>query len=51
MKRVFVLFALILGAVCYASFSVSGASPQAADSSKITVAYSSNLLGYLEPCG
>ena len=26
-------------------------SSRAADSSKITVAYSSNILGYLEPCG
>jgi hypothetical protein len=50
MKRVFCLF-LILGAACYASLGVSGNSPQAADNSKITIAYSSNLLGYMEPCG
>jgi hypothetical protein len=51
MKRVFVLFLMILGAVCYASFNVSGSSPQAADNAKIAIAYSSNLLGYTEPCG
>ena len=51
MKRVFCLFLLILGTACYASLSVSGASPQAADNAKLTIAYSSNLLGYTEPCG
>jgi hypothetical protein len=57
MKRVLFFSLLILGAVflaCQSSTIVTAsaaAAPQAADANKITIAYSSNLLGYMEPCG
>ncbi len=50
MKKVFCLF-LVLGAALLVSISVSTESSRAADAPKITIAYSSNLLGYMEPCG
>ncbi len=51
MKRVLFLFALVLSAVFVVSIGASNSSSQGADASKIVIAYSSNVLGYTEPCG
>jgi hypothetical protein len=51
MKKVFCLIFLILGVALLISGGVSVKSTRAADNPKITIAYSSNLLGYMEPCG
>jgi len=50
MKKVLYLLLLVTAALLlYVGFSPG--SSRAADGSKITIAYSSNVLGYLEPCG
>jgi len=46
MKRSFHLAFLFLAAAILLSVGLN-----AADSPKITIAYSSNIMGYLEPCG
>jgi hypothetical protein len=40
-----------LGAAILFSIGISIDSSRAADGSQITIVYSSNLIGYLEPCG
>jgi hypothetical protein len=42
---------LVLGAAILFSVGISTDSSRAADGSKITIAYSANVMGYLEPCG
>jgi hypothetical protein len=42
---------LFFGVAVLFSIGFSIDSSRAADDSQITVAYSSNILGYLEPCG
>jgi ABC-type phosphate transport system substrate-binding protein len=51
MKKAFCLLFLILGAALLISGGVSVKSTRAAESPKITIVYSSNLFGYMEPCG
>jgi hypothetical protein len=51
MKRSVYLALLFIGAAILLSIGIPIDSSHAADSSKITIAYSSNLFGYLEPCG
>jgi hypothetical protein len=51
MKKIFSLTVLLIGAAILFSIGFAGGSSSAADSSKITIAYSTNILGYLEPCG
>jgi hypothetical protein len=51
MKKTFCLTLLFLGAAILFSIGFTIDDSRAADSSKITVAYSSNILGYMEPCG
>jgi ABC-type phosphate transport system substrate-binding protein len=51
MKRLLYLALLFLGAAILLSTGISIDSSRAADSNKITIAYSSNIRGYLEPCG
>jgi len=49
-KKSGILLLFLSAAILLAlGFSTDGS--RAADGSKITVAYSSNLLGYSEPCG
>lgn len=50
MRRVFGYAFLFLGAAVLLSLGFSDGS-RAADGAKIAVAYSGNMLGYLEPCG
>ena len=51
MKRIVYLTLLYVSAALLLSIGVSMGSSQAADSPQITIAYSSNMLGYMEPCG
>lgn len=51
MKKTFGLTLLFLGAAFLLSIGFSVNNSRAADTSSITVAYSSNMIGYLEPCG
>ena len=51
MKKTVCFTLLFLGAVTLLSIGVSIDSSRAADGPKITVAYSSNVMGYMEPCG
>ena len=51
MKKIPVLLMLFLGAVSLVALVVSPDGSRAADDSKITIVYSSNMLGYTEPCG
>jgi len=51
MKKTLCLTLLFLGAAILLSIGISVDSSRAADSPKITVVYSSNVMGYLEPCG
>ncbi|MBN1571425.1 MAG: hypothetical protein JXA73_26555 [Acidobacteria bacterium] len=51
MKRVFYIALLFLGAAILLSTSLSIDSSRAADVSKIAIAYSGCMVGYLEPCG
>jgi hypothetical protein len=51
MNKNLCLTGLFLGAAILLAIGISIDSSRAADSSKITIAYSSNLMGYFEPCG
>jgi hypothetical protein len=51
MKKTFGLTLLFLSAAILLSIGVSTNSSRAADSSSITIAYSSNMIGYMDPCG
>jgi ABC-type phosphate transport system substrate-binding protein len=51
MKKIFYLTLLFLSVAILFSIGFSTDSSRAADSSDITIAYSSNMMGYLEPCG
>jgi hypothetical protein len=51
MKRYFCIALLFLSATILLSIGISVDSSRAADSTKIAIAYSSNIMGYLEPCG
>ena len=51
MKRVVYTALLILSAAILLSTGISINSSRAADSNKIAIAYSGNIMGYLEPCG
>jgi hypothetical protein len=51
MKKVLCLILLLFGSAMLLSIGISVDSSRAADSPKIAIAYSSNLLGYTEPCG
>lgn len=51
MKKTVFLTLLFLSAVILLSVGVPIDSTQAADGSQITIAYSGNILGYVEPCG
>ena len=51
MKKTSVFLLLFLVAALLVSLAVSPDGSRAADGSKITVVYSGNLLGYMEPCG
>ena len=50
MKKTPVFLFLLVCAALLVSLMVSPDGSRAADDSNITVAYSSNLLGYTEPC-
>jgi hypothetical protein len=51
MKRILFTALLLLGAAILLSTSFSVNSSRAADDSKIAIAYSGTIMGYLEPCG
>ena len=51
MKKTFCLTLLFLGAAILFSLGISAGNSRAADGPRITVAYSSNVMGYTEPCG
>ena len=51
MKKIPVLLLLFLGVALIVSLVVLPDGSRAADDSKITVVYSSNMMGYTEPCG
>jgi len=51
MKKTSVFLILFIGAALLVSLAISPDGSRAADDSKITVVYSSNMLGYTEPCG
>lgn len=51
MKKTLCLTLLFLGAAILLSVGIPVGSTHAADGPQITIAYSSNLLGYMEPCG
>ena len=51
MKKTSIVLLLFLSAALVVSLGISPDGSRAADSSKITVVYSGNLLGYTEPCG
>jgi hypothetical protein len=51
MKRILCVALLLLGAAVLLSVGPSISSIRAEDSAKIAIAYSSNAMGYLEPCG
>ncbi len=51
MKKTFGVLLLFLGAAILVSTAISVGPSRAGDTPGITVAYTSNLLGYLEPCG
>jgi hypothetical protein len=51
MKRTLRLTLLFMGAAILFSIGISIDSSRAADNTKIAIVYSSNVLGYLEPCG
>jgi hypothetical protein len=51
MKKCFCFGFLFLVAAVILSIGFSIDSSRAADSSKLVVAYSSNMMGYMEPCG
>ncbi|NLT66354.1 MAG: hypothetical protein GXX84_07095 [Acidobacteria bacterium] len=51
MKRVFVFAFLFVSIAALLSIGLPTESSRAADGTKITVAYSSNVMGYTEPCG
>jgi hypothetical protein len=51
MKRIVFLTLWYVGAAVLLSIGVSMNNTQAADGPQIAIAYSSNMLGYMEPCG
>lgn len=51
MKKTVCLTFLFLGIAILFSIGFAIDSSSAAEGSKITIAYSSNILGYMEPCG
>jgi hypothetical protein len=51
MKKTVYLTFLFLSAAILLSIGTSIDSSHAADGPQITIAYSSNMLGYMEPCG
>ncbi len=51
MKKVSCFTLFFVSTAILLSISVSIDGSRAADSSRITIAYSSNVLGYYEPCG
>jgi hypothetical protein len=51
MKKTFCLALLFLGAAILLSIGLPIDSSRAAEAPTLTIAYSSNMLGYLEPCG
>ena len=51
MKKVSVFLLLFICAALLVSLVISPEGTRAADGSKITIVYSSNMLGYTEPCG
>jgi ABC-type phosphate transport system substrate-binding protein len=51
MKKTLCFSLLFLGAAIILSIGIPIESTHAADAPQITIAYSSNMLGYMEPCG
>jgi 2',3'-cyclic-nucleotide 2'-phosphodiesterase (5'-nucleotidase family) len=51
MKKVLACTVFFLGAATFLSMGTANGAPSAADTSTINIAYSSNVLGYYEPCG
>jgi hypothetical protein len=51
MKKTVGLTLLFLSAAILLSIGISIDSSRAAESSTITIAYSGNMMGYLDPCG
>jgi 2',3'-cyclic-nucleotide 2'-phosphodiesterase (5'-nucleotidase family) len=51
MKRTLSLVFLFLGVAVLLSIGISVDTSRAAESSTITIAYTGNMMGYLEPCG
>jgi len=51
MKKTSIVLLLFLGAAIICAVGIMPDGSRAADSSKITVVYSGNLMGYMEPCG
>ena len=51
MKKTLCFTLLLLGAAILLSVGIPIDSSRAADGPKITIVYSSNVMGYLEPCG
>ena len=51
MKKTSVFLLLFFGVALLVSLTIAPDGSRAADSSKFTIVYSGNLLGYTEPCG
>ncbi len=51
MKKALCLVFVFLSVAILFTLGISIDNSRAADSPNITIAYSSNMLGYLEPCG
>jgi len=51
MKKTSFFLLLFVGAAILVWLGMSPDGSRAADDSKVTIVYSSNLLGYTEPCG
>jgi len=51
MKKMLFGVLLFSGAAIFLSVGSPIDSSRAADSAKLTIAYGSNVMGYLEPCG
>ncbi|MGD0099133.1 MAG: hypothetical protein ABSC60_02160 [Acidobacteriota bacterium] len=51
MKKIFYFTLLLFCAAILMSIGIPMNSSRAAEGTTITIAYSSNMMGYLEPCG
>lgn len=51
MKKILAAVLLLLGTAFFMSLSLPVHNSRAADGTKIAIAYSGNVMGYMEPCG